>query len=152
MEKIQEEIKKYITCNWVRKLQKEAKVWASVIYSILNNEEKKYYPEKLENIYNFFWLQKDNFFKKKVFKFKLYNPLWKIFFLRRKKLWFSENFVAKKIKWSVRHLKRIESWDLKTYDSFYIKEILELYNFSPLEKQKILNYLKSLKNILDIEK
>lgn len=148
---LQEKIKEYIEKNSVRELQKKVWVGANVIYAILNSENRKYFKESLDKLYKFFDLAEDLFFKKNIILPKRKNPLWKLLYLKRLKLGLSENEVAKKLKCSLRQLKRIELGDLKNYDSYFVKEILKLYNFSEVEKEKIWKYCKSLKDLQKIE-
>lgn len=152
MQKIQIEIKKFLENHTVRELQKQSWVWASVIYSILNNEEKKYFPEKLEKLYKFFSLEKDEYFSLKVLNFKWKQDfLWQIFYKKRKKIKLDRNTVAKKIKWTSRHLQRFETWRLNYAKSnYYLKNLLEFYDFSEEEKKDILDYVKNLNKILKI--
>lgn len=151
---LKEKIKKFLENHTVRELQKQAKVWAYVIYD-LENEEKKFSKKVLDRLYNFFNLEKDDFYFSKLTKYKwyLYNPLWELLRKRREKLWLSIEQVAKMIKWSDRHIRRLESWNMTYWSNYYyVKEIIKLYKFSKIEENQILSYISSFSVIIELSK
>lgn len=160
MEIIREKIKTFMQEKWVRTLQKEIWVGSNVLYSILKLEPKdrKYSQDILDKLYNFFKIPKDDFYYNKIKQFKWrIDPLWQLLYKRRKKLGLSIHQVSRMIKWSDRHLRRIESWGVYySMWSYYLQELLKLYKFNKFEQNQILAYSISLSNILmlseDIEK
>lgn len=151
---LKEKIKKFLENHTVRELQKQAKVWAYVIYD-LENEEKKFSKKVLDRLYDFFNLEKDDFYFSKLTKYKwyLYNPLWELLRKRREKLWLSREQVAKMIKWSDRHIRRLESWNMTYWSNYYyVKEIIKLYKFSKIEENQILSYVSSFSVIIELSK
>lgn len=150
-----EKIREYIDNNSARDLQQKCSVWAGTLYSLLKKENKKYYKEQLDRIYNFFWLEKDDFYFEKIQKYKwnTYNPLWELLRNRRKELWLTLEQVAKKIKWTDRHLRRLEAWEVfYSENNYYMRELLKLYEFSKIEQNLILTYVNSLWIIIEINK
>lgn len=150
-----EKIREYIDNNSARDLQQKCSVWAGILYSLLKKENKKYYKEQLDRIYNFFWLEKDDFYFEKIQKYKwnTYNPLWELLRNRRKELWLTLEQVAKKIKWTDRHLRRLEAWEVfYSENNYYMRELLKLYEFSKIEQNLILTYVNSLWIIIEINK
>lgn len=150
-----EKIREYIDNNSARDLQQKCSVWAGTLYSLLKKENKKYYKEQLDKIYDFFWLEKDDFYFEKIQKYKwnTYNPLWELLRNRRKELWLTLEQVAKKIKWTDRHLRRLEAWEVfYSENNYYMRELLKLYEFSKIEQNLILTYVNSLWIIIEINK
>ena len=155
MYKIQNKIKDFLDKKSARKLMQETWIGSWAIYSIMNwHKNKKYTKQTLDAIYDFFWLQKDIFYNENI---KLHSgqgdPLWILFKKRREKLWLKREKVAKLIKWTDRHMRRIEAWD-STYkiNSYYIKKLVELYQFNPEETNSIMFYISSLSDILKLVK
>lgn len=152
---IQSEIVDYIKEHGVRSLMNKTNVWSSTIYSIKDWLEDKWYRKKtLDSLYNFFKIPLDQFYFDKVENYKWsYDPLWAIFRARRIQLWLSIEKVAKDIKGTDRHIRRIESWAVN-YDisGYYFQQLLKLYKFTKEERNKIFSYSISLYNILELWK
>jgi len=155
MYKIQEKLKEYLQDKSARKLREETWVWCGTIYSIINTDEnKKYRKQTLDVLYKFFDLQIDDFYQEKIKVYAKYNnALWLLFKSRRESLKLSKHYVAKKIKWTERHLTRIEKGDT-TYrmNSYYLKELIKLYNFNKEEVDKIISYILTLSDIINLAK
>lgn len=152
MSKLEEKIIYYINTKWALKLRKETWIWMWNIYSFKNKIDKTYTKQTLDILYDFFWLEKDSFYFSKLKREVWYkNSLWLLFKLKREELKLTKKDVAKQIKWSERHLSRIESWDSDyKLNSYYIKTLISLYNFSEVEKEYIKNYISSLKQIINL--
>lgn len=151
---LKEKIKKFLENHTVRELQDRAKIWAYVIYD-LENEEKKFSKKVLDRLYDFFNLEKDDFYFSKLTKYKwyLYNPLWELLRKRREKLGLTREQVAKMIKWSDRHIRRLESWNMTYWSNYYyVKEIIKLYKFSKIEENQILSYVSNFSIIIELSK
>lgn len=155
MYKIQQKIKAYLTKKTSRELMRETWVWCGTIYSIKEwHKNKKFRKQTLDTLYEFFGLSRDDYYKKSIKVSSWYeDALWILFRQRREKLWMSKSFVAKQIKWTERHLTRIETWDT-TYriNSYYLKELLNLYQFNQEEINLIMTYVLSLSDIISLSK
>lgn len=155
MSRLQTEIINHIEKHGVRNLMENTKVGSSTIYSIKDWLENKWYRKKtLDSFYSFFKIPHDQFYFEKMENYKWnYDPLWIIFRAKRIQLWYSIWKVAKAIKWTDRHIRRIESWKVN-YDIswYYFQELLKLYKFSKIERNKILSYSISLYDILELWK
>lgn len=147
-------IKEYLEKNTVRTLQENAKVWSYIIYD-LEKEWKKVSKKVLDRLYNFFELEKDDFYFSKLsnYKWYIYNPLWELLRKRREKLWFTREQIAKMIKWTDRHIRRLENGDMTYWSNYYyVKEILKLYKFSKIEENQILSYVSTFSIIIELSK
>lgn len=155
MHKIQIKIKQYLEKDSARKFRDETWIWSWTIYSIKNwHKNKKYTKQTLDTIYDFFGLEKDLFYKENL-KLNSWqeDPLWLLFKQRRELLWYKRAEVAKLIKWSDRHLRRIEAGD-STFriNSYYVKELVKLYDFTWEEINQIMFYITSLSDIISLSK
>jgi len=138
-----------------RKLREETGIWCGTIYAIKDwHKNKKYTKHTLDTLYEFFNLEKDLFYTENLkIHYQNENPFWILFKTRREKLWFTKHEVAKKIKWTERHLTRIESWDSSyRINSYYLKELIVLYNFDQGQANQIMSYVLSLGDIIDLTK
>lgn len=146
LQKIQEYIKKYS----LKDLAFSSSVWVRVILSILALENKKYNKSTLDVLYEFFKLEKDDFYMQNMKKWypKTETLLGSLF--RLKRIWKNKDIhdIAKDIKMEKRALARLESGDaLPNYNSYTIQKIIEVLEFSDLEKKIIKDYISSMKNI-----
>lgn len=152
---IQNKLKEYIKLRSVRKFQEETWIGSWTIYSIMNwHKNKKYTKQTLDTLYDYFHLKIDVFYNENIkINSWQYNPLWVLFRERREELGYKIEEVAKVIKWSDRHLRRIESWD-STFriNSYYIKELVKLYQFNWEETNQIMFYITSLTDIINLSK
>lgn len=151
---ILEKIREYLNEHTVRELQANAQISTGVIYD-LDKPNTFFWKKILDNLYKFFNLEKDEFYfsKLKGYKWHIHNPLWELLRKRRQKLNMTLAEVAKKIKWTDRHLRRLESWDMKYGGNYYyLREILKLYKFSELEQNQILAYISNYNIIIEISK
>lgn len=151
LEKIQEYIKKYD----LRTFSRDSWVWIPVILSILNLENKKYNKKTLNILYDFFDLEKDDFYRKNLEKWypKTKNILWNFIRIKRLKKNKDLENLAKTLKMDKRALARLEAWEsFPSYNSYTIQKIIENLDFSEKEKQIIKNHLKSCQEVKKILK
>lgn len=150
---LQKKIKEYLQNHSVRNLMKATQISSGIIYLLKDWVERKYNKRILDNMYLFFHLEKDLFYKKNISIPQSSNFLWHFFKLRRERLWLKRNEVAKLIKWEERQIKRFENGEVcYNSNSYYFKELIKLYNINPQEKELIQNYTDSLKNLIHLQK
>jgi len=79
--------------------------------------------------------------------------LWNLFKKKRESKLLSKKEVAKIIKWTEREITRIESWDVAPkFNSYYLRELLKLYEFSESESNQIRWYVASLHDIIELNR
>lgn len=155
MHKIQEYLQEYIELNSARKLRQETWIGCWTIYSIKDwHKNKKYTKQTLDTLYEFFSIEIDDFYKENI---KIHSwhedALWLLFKTRREKLGLTKHDVAKQIKWTERHLTRIETGDSSyRVNSYYLKELIKLYKFNQDEANQIMSYILSLSDIINLSK
>lgn len=109
----------------------------------------------LEEIYAYYKLPKDDFFKKNQKKWEAptQSILWSLFRAKRVEKCLSVESVAKIVRGDARAIHRIESWDtLPNFHSYYITKFLEIYEFTDEEKQVISWFIVILRDLVDIYK
>jgi len=156
MSLIQDRIKEFLDQNNMKILRQETWIWCKAIYSIKNwHRNKKYTKQTLDTLYDFFNLTKDTFYIDNMKKWLKSDEsiLWVLLKNRRDKLWFSKKEVAKIIKWTEREMTRIEAWDVAPkFNSYYLRELIKLYNFSESEWNQIKWYVASLHDIIELNR
>ena len=156
MSLIQDRIKEFLDQNNMKILRQETWIWCKAIYSIKNwHRNKKYTKQTLDTLYDFFNLTKDTFYIDNMKKWLKSDEsiLWVLLKKRRDKLWFSKKEVAKIIKWTEREMTRIEAWDVAPkFNSYYLRELIKLYNFSESEWNQIKWYVASLHDIIELNR
>jgi hypothetical protein len=156
MSLIQQRIKKFLDLNNMKKLRHETWIWCKAIYSIMRwHKNKKYTSQTLDTLYDFFELEKDNFYKENQKKWLKSDEsiLWVLLKKKREQLQLSKKEVAKIIKWTEREMTRIESWDVAPkFNSYYLRELIKLYNFSDSEWNQIKWYVASLHDIIELNR
>lgn len=150
---LQSKIKEYLQNNSVRNLMKATNISCWIIYLLKDWVERKYNKRILDNIYLFFNIEKDVFYKKNIMVPQSHNSLGQFFKLRRERLWLKRSEVAKLIKWEERQIKRFENGEVYyNCNSYYFKELTILYNLTNKEKDLIKNYANSLKDLINLQK
>lgn len=140
IKKIKDYIKKYdiqTLCNmsWINR---------RVILSIIKSEHKKYRKTTLDILYDFFKLDKDQFYYE---NFKKWHPktesiLWTFIRFKRVRENLELDSLAKLIKMDSRALARLESWDaLPYYNNWSIQNIMNVLKFSESEKKITEDYI-----------
>jgi len=156
MSLIQQRIKEFLDINNMKKLRHETWIWCKAIYSIMRwHKNKKYTSQTLDTLYDFFELEKDNFYKENQKKWLKSDEsiLWVLLKKKREQLQLSKKEVAKIIKWTEREMTRIESWDVAPkFNSYYLRELIKLYNFSESEWNQIKWYVASLHDIIELNR
>ena len=156
MSLIQDRIKEFLDQNNMKILRQETWIWCKAIYSIKNwHRNKKYTKQTLDTLYDFFNLTKDTFYIDNMKKWLKSDEsiLWVLLKNRRDKLWFSKKEVAKIIKWTEREMTRIEAWDVAPkFNSYYLRELIKLYEFSESEWNQIKWYVASLHDIIELNR
>ena len=156
MNLIQQRIKEFLDINNMKKLRHETWIWCKAIYSIMRwHKNKKYTSQTLDTLYDFFELEKDNFYKENQKKWLKSDEsiLWVLLKKKREQLQLSKKEVAKIIKWTEREMTRIESWDVAPkFNSYYLRELIKLYNFSDSEWNQIKWYVASLHDIIELNR
>ena len=156
MSLIQQRIKEFLDINNMKKLRHETWIWCKAIYSIMRwHKNKKYTSQTLDTLYDFFELEKDNFYKENQKKWLKSDEsiLWVLLKKKREQLQLSKKEVAKIIKWTEREMTRIESWDVAPkFNSYYLRELIKLYNFSDTEWNQIKWYVASLHDIIELNR
>lgn len=155
MQTIQEELNEYLWKYSARKLREETWIGCWTIYAIKDwHKNKKYTKQTLDTLYEFFSLKVDDFYKDNIKIHSWYeDALWILFRTRREKLWFTKHEVAKQIKGTERHLTRIETGDSNyRVNSYYLRELIKLYQFTQDEANLIMAYVLSLSDIINLSK
>lgn len=153
---IQEEITNYLTKHSLSSLWEKTHIDVRQIKALLNyssNQEIKFTQRVLDRIYHFFWLDKDDFYRRNLKK--RYKPteaiLGNIFRHKRIELWYSLKEIAYMLKWDERQLRRIESWDsLPWYSSYYITQLIKIYWFNQNEAETIRWFICILSDMVKI--
>ena len=156
MSLIQEKITSFLKENNMKILRRETWIWCKAIYSIKRwHRNKKYTKQTLDTLYDFFNLKKDKFYNDNLKKWLKSDEsiLWVLLKKKREQLWLSKKEVAKIIKWTEREMTRIESWDVAPkFNSYYLRELIKLYNFSESEWNQIKWYVASLHDIIELNR
>jgi len=156
MSLLQEKIIHFLDTNNMKILRQETWIWCKAIYSIKNwHRNKKYTKQTLDTLYDFFNLKIDKYYIDNMKKWLKSDEsiLWVLLKKRRDKLWLSKKDVAKIIKWTEREMTRIESWDVAPkFNSYYLRELIKLYEFSESEWNQIKWYVASLHDIIELNR
>ena len=153
---LQEKITSFLDNHWTKKLRQETWIWCKAIDSIKKGyKNKKYTKQTLDTLYEFFDIEKDKFYRDNLKKWikSDESALWSLLRKKREQVWLSKKEVAKIIKWTERHLSRIEAWDMTPhFNSYYLREILKVYKFSEEDSNQIRWYVASLHDIIELNR
>lgn len=122
-------------------------------YSSAKNSDHKFTLRTLDAVYDFFGLERDRFYLENLSKWNKPTEaiLGTIFRRKRISMWRSLEEVARKIKWDVRQLRRIECWEsLPSYKSYYITQLIALYGFTLEEQATIRRFICILSDLVKI--
>lgn len=139
--------------GWLTDLARETGISRSALRSLKNLKKVKYRKQTLDVLYEYFELEYDEFYKENMKKRHppTFAVIGNIMRLKRLEHHRSVEEVAKIIKGSVREIYRIEAWDsLPSYRSWYMTELLALYEFSEEEKNKIMRWIAIVKDLIKI--
>lgn len=109
----------------------------------------------LDELYRYFKLKPDEFYYARIKKTENSSDfiLWELFKLRRMSLGLSVEQVAESIRWTDREIKRIENGDVLPYEtSWYTSKLIELYQFSQEDDDRIRWHIVLLREIRDLVK
>lgn len=138
---------------WLTDLSRQTGVSRSALRSLKNLKKSKYRKQTLDVLYDFFDIDRDEFYKENMKKRHppTFTVIGNIMRLKRLEQHWSIEEVAKIIKWSPRELYRIEAWDsLPSYRSRYMTELLELYEFTEEEKHTIMWWIAIVKDLIKL--
>lgn len=138
---------------WLTDLSRQTGVSRSALRSLKNLKKTKYRKQTLDVLYDFFDIDRDEFYKDNMKKRHppTFTVIGNIMRLKRLEQHWSIEEVAKIIKWSPRELYRIEAWDsLPSYRSWYMTELLELYEFTEEEKHTIMWWIAIVKDLIKL--
>jgi hypothetical protein len=124
-----------------------------IINSILSGKRKKYRSTTLDILYEYFGIERDDYYKENLKRWVMpvESILGSILRNRRIQMWYSIEDVANLVKWEERQLARIEAGDsLPSYQSYYISKLLPLYQFTPQEQEQIRWFICILKDMVKI--
>jgi len=156
MSLLQEKIVEFMSNNTINKLRLETWIWCKAMYSLKNwYKNKKYTKQTLDTLYDYFDIKQDEFYNENMKKWLKSDEsiLWNLFKKKRESKWLSKKEVAKIIKWTEREITRIESWDVAPkFNSYYLRELLKLYDFSESESNQIRWYVASLHDIIELNR
>lgn len=136
-------------------LARKMKLEYGFLWSFKNNKYQKYRVKYVDVIYDYFWLERDKWYydNHKMWNRKTYTIIGSIFRLWRIREWYTVEEVARLLKWDKRQIMRIEHWDsLPSTNSYYISEMLKLYNFNEDEEIKIKYWIALLQDLHKIFK
>lgn len=143
-------IKSYLKEHSLKILCGHSWVHESVILSLVKWEHKKYNRNILDILYEFFNLEKDNFYRDNMKKWypKTESLLWTLIRFKRVRKEINLEMLASDTKMWARALARIESGDsLPYYNSWSIQHIMEALQFTKEERKQVKDYIEVMKNI-----
>jgi len=138
---------------WLANLSRKTGISRSALRSLKNLKKIKYRKQTLDVLYEYFDLVYDTFYNDNM---KKRNPptfavIGNIMRSKRIAHHRSVEEVARMIKGSVRELYRIEAGDsLPSYSSWYMEQLLELYEFEWEEREKIMWGILIVKDLIKI--
>lgn len=143
-----EKIREYLDTHTIQDLHNKTWVCTGVFYSLLKRDWKKYSKNTLDILYDFFELQRDQFYNDNLKKWYPKTPSLFGTFVRYKRLHMEIDIkqLAKLVRVDERALARLESWDaLPTFDSWTIQHIMDTLNFTDEEKTMTKIYIDNMK-------
>lgn len=151
--KIVKAIRAESNTQWLTKLSQKTWVNKTSLWKLKTQKKCKYKKNTLDVLYQFFELDRDAFYQDNMKK--RYPPTFSVIgnILREKRIamWLSVAEVAKHTKWDKRQVFRIEAWDsLPAFNSWYMTQLMELYEFDEEEKGKIMWGIAILKDLIKI--
>jgi len=156
---IQQKLNEYL-CNWsLSGISQETWVDPRQIKILLHynlnskSSNHKFTQRTLDAVYDFFDMDRDKFYLENLSKWNKPTEaiLGTIFRKKRIAMWWSLDEVARQIKWDVRQLRRIESGDsLPSYKSYYITQLINLYEFNEEEQWTIRWFICILSDLVKI--
>ena len=139
--------------NMIDNLCNRTGIGISFFDKIVNCSNGKFRKNNLDIIYDYFWLEKDEWYHDNLKKWikPTESVLGEIFRKKRLQMWLSMEQIDKKIHVWTRQIARIEAGDsLPSFGSYTITSLLTLYDFSKEEKEKIRWFIVVLRDIVNI--
>lgn len=120
---------------------------------IIKGSHKKYRKGKLDIAYDHFKLERDEWYHENMKKWvrPTESILGEIFRKKRLGMGLSMDDIDKKLHIGARQIARIEAGDsLPSFGSYTITKLLELYEFTPEEREKIRWFIVVLRDVINI--
>lgn len=139
----------------LQRLSSELQLEYWFLWSFKNQKHQRYNVKYIDRIYKYFDLEPDDWYyrNRKLWNKKTYSVIWSILRIGRIRKWLSVDDLARMIKWDKRQIMRIEHWDsLPSVNSYYISEMLNLYDFTEEERIKIKYWIALLQDLTKIFK
>lgn len=136
-------------------LARKTRLEYGFLWSLKNNKYSKYRVKYIDRLYTFFDLEADTWYynNRKLWNKKTYSEIGNILRLWRIRRGLSIDDVASILKGDKRSISRIEHGDsLPSSNSYYISEMLKLYDFTEEEEIKIKYGIALLQDLLKIMK
>lgn len=143
-----EKIREYLDTHTIQELHNKTGVCTGVFYSLLKRDWKKYNRNTLDILYDFFSLERDEFYKDNLKKWYPKTPslFWTFIRYKRLKMEIDLHDLAKEIKTDQRALARLESWDaLPSINSWTIQHLMDALQFTDDERTMTKIYIDSMK-------
>ena len=143
-------IKDYLKDHSIQELYNRTGVSPTVIYKLLKRDWWRYNKTKLDILYDFFKLEKDDFYKDNLRK--RYRKTESLFwtFIRYKRLKLNKHLdeLAEKIMMEKRALARLEAGDsLPWFKSWTIQHLFEELKFTEQEKELTKQFIEVIKKL-----
>lgn len=139
--------------DWLSALSQRTWLSKTVLYNLINRKRCKYQKKTLDILYAYFEIDVDDFYTNNIKKRNVptFSVIWNIFRSKRLLANLSISEAAKRIDWSERELARIEAGDsLPSYNSWYVVQLMELYDFTEEERTKLTRWVAILKDLMDL--
>lgn len=149
IEKLKQDIDKF----WPHIMSKKIGVCYSFMYQIVRGDPKKIRHVVLDEIYQFYKVEKDEFYLENMKKWEppTQSILWSLLRSKRHQKKMSVEDVARLIRWDARQIRRIEAGDsLPSYSSYYMTKFFEVYELNEEEKQTISWFIVILRDVVNL--
>lgn len=150
---VRDKVIDYINKQWFKKIIGSTGLNREVFQNMIDNKSCKFQKKTLDILYDFFRLEKDEFYQDNLKKWVM--PTESILgeILRKKRLqaWMTIPDVQKIIKVDSRQIARIEAWDsLPSFWGYTMTKLLLIYEFTEEEREKIRWFITILKDLIII--
>lgn len=155
MDKVIECIADHCKENTIKSLADSIGVSPSFIAGIMNWKHDRYRVLYVDRLYDYFKIEKDKRYTQNLRRWnaKTFSVIGSILRLARVKAWYTIEDVAKITRGDKRQIHRIEQWDsLPSFQSYYIVQMMELYEMSEQEREKISRGICILQDLTRIHK
>lgn len=144
-----------VRIKWIKQVSDSTGLSVKCVENCVTGKNKKFRRHTLDILYEYFKVEKDEFYNDNTKKWEMptQSILWT--FLREKRVekWYTIHQVARLIKWDDRQIARIEAGDsLPHYSSYYFTKFFELYEFNEEEKNTVSWFIVILKDLVNLSK